>query len=413
MDQAFLRDNPVRQTCWDITAERLLEQHQAANGLGLAGVSLIGSQHLLPSIMPLFEYLFKLGLNPKRTYLLAKEYSTREEVYLALQKSGVRIVMAKGRRPGEFETSLYAASRKLWKIALPAIGAEGAILLDHGGFLRSAAPQRISTPIVAIEHTTKGTFYRPDRYFPCIDMARSELKNTLEPQKIAEGILRGLKQEFARRHPGIIGVIGLGAIGGAIARLLLESNYSVLVFDADLSKLKAFPCECTYSAKEIFEQADLVIGCTGRDISEPINKGGIKDNCSLISASSGDTEFAQLLSSHARSLRSDGSDYLLRIRKNTELRIIQRGFPINLAMKGAELRFEEIALTRALTLGCILQAARLLKQQLYLAVEQDTQAAIREYLGPKNSAEVSSATSSAKEPVRWLQSSALRSANSS
>lgn len=378
MIQALTRDIFRPQSSWEVAIKRLLRQHHAVDGIGFAGLSLVGSQHLLPSILPLFEALFDLGLAPSRTFLVAKQYSTREAVYRALEQRGVRIAIAQNISPGRFEEELLTASRNLWQLAQSDLVQGGCILLDHGGFLRATAPLKIGIPLVAIEHTTKGTFVAPSRYFPCIDMARSTLKSSLEPRIIAHGVLRGLRREFARLAPKKIGVIGVGSIGSAVAELLVEERYPVIAYDTNPSRLQTLGYDVSESAKKVFESADVVIGCTGADISNALLEAQIQGECRLVSVSSGDCEFAHLLRENAHNLLPDGTDFLLSWKNGAVLRIIQQGFPINLAMEEAELSLEEIWLTRSLTFGCLLQASRLLQHHLYLPVDTNTQLAIRE-----------------------------------
>lgn len=374
MSQLLRKTSPISIVApgrhWKVLAEQVTSRHFQIGGGGLDGITLIGSQHLLPSILPLFELLFSLGLSPRRTFLLAKRYSTRENVRSALENFGVQIEVAEEKQPGRFEQELAISSKRLWNRAKPALGSGTCIILDHGGFLRAAAPRSLSIATVAVEHTTKGTFTKPKRYFPCIDMARSTAKTTLEPTIIADNVLRALKGELDRRKISRIGVVGLGAIGRAVSVALSDKGYSVHTFDKSELAVQLQSVRYEPSARELFESVQMVIGCTGSDLSNEIASARLTGELSLVSASSGDCEFAGLLRYYHKKLRIDGADYSLNLSSKSALRFLHRGFPINLANQGTELTLDEIATTRALTLAAVLQAKRLLAVDMYVPLEE-------------------------------------------
>jgi hypothetical protein len=114
------------------------------------------------------------------------------------------------------------------------------------------------------------------------------------------------------------------------------------------------------TALGVLSSADLIFGCTGRDIFKrkklPKGLGGAKI---LASCSTGDNEFLTLLKRAAGEQRRDTNvpfgDASL-AQPNGSLTILRGGFPINFDGSRESVAASDIQLTRGLLLGGIVQA---------------------------------------------------------
>jgi S-adenosylhomocysteine hydrolase len=351
--------------------ERAIQQFNLKQEAPFRGFGAIVAQHLLPSIVPLFEALFTLGLHPSRVAVLAKCYSTSNEVAAWLRTQGVHVILAAENQPGQYYESLKWAAAKIWSATKNWRDITGVIGIDHGGVFRLTQPTKLAVPIVYVEHTSQGIFRVPRNFLPCIDMARSHVKKKLESEIIGRQLVAALFEMVPNLKNLSVAVIGLGSIGTAVSLELASLKVRVRVFDPNPQLASALQKRVTFydEPRQLIADSAVILGCTGVDISVYLN--GISGFKTLASCSSDDVEFSEFLDTNATSLTPRGSDFELQL-PSGKVRILEKGFPINFAWAKRHTD-EEIALTRVLTLFSATQASRMLRANLYVELNQEFQ----------------------------------------
>lgn len=170
---------------------------------------------------------------------------------------------------------------------LPAIGRGQRILvLEDGGYVCQHLHQWIQRyPALkgkiagSVEQTTSGT--RLDRYyygtygyeFPCVSVARSDLKMDVEALFIVNRILRELDQMLYEQNTFLefhqVLLLGYGVLGRAAAKLLKNRKVRLLVYDTDprIRKLaQEENCCVVECADKLYFSADtIILGMTGEE----------------------------------------------------------------------------------------------------------------------------------------------------
>src|SRR5579862_662372 len=142
---------------------------------------IIASQHILYSNYVMFNYLFNLGFNPEKLFIIGKSYSTDQEVSKKFIKKGVYV--------HSYGYSSFQAFDKQYKLAVDDFlrtikkksnfnNAKKIIVIDDGGFLITAIHKEKwldTQKIVAIEQTSSGydKIKSMKLEFPVINVARS------------------------------------------------------------------------------------------------------------------------------------------------------------------------------------------------------------------------------------------------
>lgn len=343
---------------------------RTANSLPLQGLKIILAQHLVPTILPLFEALVECGAKPEDIYALGKIYSTNPEVVQELKRLGVNLRLSARTQMGDYEKDLKLGASYLWQELFNSTQGQfepqGILVLDHGGFLRQTLPPQLlgKYPIVAVEHTAKGFFADSANIVPVIDMARSRAKKLLEPDAIVSQALNALREWESNYSGAKIGIIGCGSIGRALLEQLRREHISCSFFDIDPLSSKS-GCRVK-STTALINQSDIIFGCTGRDIAREVNWSSITGNKTFLSLSSGDIEFASLLKRSSE--RGCGLETIYLSTDETEIRIPYGGFPCNFAFAVKGDTGERIQITRSLTLLSTVQAAVLLRRNLAIEI---------------------------------------------
>lgn len=334
----------------------------------LAGYRVVCVQHLLETTGTLFESFVRLGCRPEDIHVLGKAYSTSAAVERRLKAASFDVVDWRGDiRPGRFSTAIRRNIGRLWSRAEAQArrGDRGLIVLDDGGRCRQFFPDSLrSARVVAVEQTTSGLKWRRGgRWIPTVEVAGSAVKRLLEPPAVTASILRFVMPQFvgSKEHDAV-GVVGLGTVGADVARALLRLGYRVVVHDTDPSREIRIPgarwCE---SLAELFESAQFVLGCTGKDLlTNAPWLASIKGTRVLASCSSEDTEFRTLLLhvSDRLTTRGEFDTAVVRLPKGT-LQILRGGFPANFTGTINSGPRDLIQVTRALLLAGVVQAAGL------------------------------------------------------
>lgn len=330
-------------------------------------------QHLLETSGSLFEAIIKLGANPRNIYVLGKHYSSNVSVTDKLKDLGVNVFLGAGNTIlGEYRATFTADIRRMWQAVVGSdmIGAaQHVLVLDDGGLCASAAPRSFGrASVVGVEQTTSGLREAQSIQFPVIEVAGSAAKRWLEPPMIAETIAAKVVRRIREGTvPQRCGVIGYGAIGRAVAQILLQSDRDVFVWDTnpalawERTSLKLPGVTWCHAASEVLTKADCVFGCAGEDVlpdgTEHFND--LEGSKTLISCSSADVEFRGMLraASSSASAPLDCLDNIVfRPHQKVTVEILRGGFPINFDGGPESVPASEIQMTRGLLLGGLIQA---------------------------------------------------------
>ncbi len=130
-----------------------------------------------------------------------------------------------------------------------------------------------------------------------IDVARSAAKRQFESTIIAAGVLKKVSALDVLKVSKRVGIVGVGALGGALATDLSRRGRCINLYDIR----RDYPRPRTsvrYPKLSVFlNDCDLVFGCTGRNflLTDQLQK--IKPGHSLhfVSCSSRDVEFLDLI----------------------------------------------------------------------------------------------------------------------
>ena len=287
-----------------------LFEHAVAAGFEFGeNTALVAVQHMLEQTVDLFETVADIGLSRNNIFALGKLYSNSRPVIETLRKKGVTVVDNTLPEPGKYDEYFEADVKRLWQVAAEALARrriKRVLVLDDGGFCITNAPaellQRYS--MCGVEQTSLGMFLFEEKPPPFAVMAwaRAAVKLELGGPIFSQCLIERLKTEFFDRRVlrwGQLGVIGLGSIGRAMARLTARDGKRVLYYDPrqdiHICPLLRRHLTRVESLEELLMRCDCVIGCSGRKPFRnnwPLrHKPGIK----LLSGSGGDQEFGPII----------------------------------------------------------------------------------------------------------------------
>jgi len=329
---------------------------------------IISVQHLLRSTGSMFEAIISYGFEPQNIFLTGKIYSTHIETQNKLKDLGINIIASDyPKELGYYTQSLENDVRKMWQLLSEKLKPNSKIIiLDDGGYTLKNVPDEILKNyfVCGIEQTTSGirmqnTFGK----FPVIHVAASAAKVIIEPPIVSEAVKIQLGQIIQELNPQKVGIVGFGHIGKAVVNEF-KSVYDILVFDIK-NELKDDVIQgvkyCS-SLTDLYNQSDVIIGATGQDISDLnwlTNSTGDK---TLISVSSGDIEFNNLLRSCKPYLTEDLKSPLqvldLKTEQGHSLKILRGGMVANFTGTPDSSPGHIIQVTRGLLFSAILQILR-------------------------------------------------------
>lgn len=333
---------------------------------------LVGVQHLLRTTGSLLETLVDLGLEPSRTFMAGKPYSTHLETAQKITNElRVRLIQpAHGGRPGEYQIFMDRAVDSLWQLATETIDRQNprlVIVLDDGGYSLRRIPRAITDQyrVIGIEQTSYGLITpTPFPHLPTIQVASSAIKRHLESPLIAKAIHSKVDRVLDGFDPDIkCGVVGIGSLGSSVAERLVSAGHVVYTYDVYPERANSVEGARYCSADtELFQHADVIFGCTGNDISNAPWRNNIIGEKVLVSCSSSDVEFRSLLQdahyvSGASELQGFTQDVeLMHPEGHLKLRVLRGGTPINFDGSPDSVPAKDIQLTRGLLLAAVLQA---------------------------------------------------------
>ena len=293
---------------------------------------LVGLQHLLPSIVLQMRRLVDAN-RFSEIMLYSKGYSDIEGV--------------SHRLPPEIRFAGQVGGASPLPLLL-----EPVVLLDEGGVLYDLVERG---PVFAsgVEQTASGL--RDHLRWPTVLTCRSAAKRFFESQVIAQGIMRKLSSLSVITPQTQVGILGLGALGSELARLMLERGHKVNGFE-----INAFPPDLQHisvSQADLLANSDLILGCSGRDVFIDSDVRFSGRSKIFASCSSRDVEFRTLLNVLPVGRAYETASGFV---NDSHCVVLNGGFPINFDRKQEWERPEEIALTRSLIGEAVVQAADLI-----------------------------------------------------
>lgn len=324
--------------------------------------------HIMPSLVLLVERLIELGFQPVAIHIVGKVYSTVPSTLLKLRQLGV---MVHREAVGDMRIGAYdsAIDPVLKRVCIESsefaarLDVARVILVDDGGLLSEAWHKvgLADCDVVSVQQTASGLFgrRRPSASpYIKVDVARSAAKAYFESRIIALGVLRSAENLRLLEGASSVGIIGLGRLGRSLCHKLLERRLEVWGYDPAPGQYGGLDIRRARGAAEVAHHADIVFGCSGRPSMSRADIGQARANLRLVSCSSRDVEFQQVL----QSCRLAAEEYdqpfeALRLYCSAEpCTVLNGGFPINFDRQREWETVEEISLTRALVLLGVLQA---------------------------------------------------------
>jgi hypothetical protein len=264
---------------------------------------------MLLQTVDLFDTAGAMGLDLRNIFALGKVYSNSPPVIAMLRDRGVTVIESTTPAPGEFHSSFERDVQRLWQVTAETLAQrhiKRILVLDDDGVCITNVPREVldNYEICGVEQTSQGVFlfevHPPP--FPVISWARSAVKLQIGGPIFSQCFVEKLNTEFLYGrsiHGKQLGIIGMGSIGRALAKLALRQGSRVLFYDPATgvyipSSLRGV-VERTRSLEELMLTSDYVAGCSGRNPFKdrwPLNhRPGIK----LFSISTGDQEFGPII----------------------------------------------------------------------------------------------------------------------
>jgi S-adenosylhomocysteine hydrolase len=355
-------------------------------------------QHLLNTTGSLFSMLIRLGAKASNIFVVGKTYSNNRDVMRSLKAMEIKVTYPTPQTQlGQFIDCYNDDISEMWRgvvghlkelksLAMPA---SGIIVLDDGGHVLQKVGAKVfdlCEHIVGIEQTSSGLSNATGRItLPVIQVAASAIKNWIEPPMVTKKVTQLLRDKLISIHGTIykklpeetcFGVAGHGNIGKAIVQQLLKSPFQ-RIFIYDSEPLKLHEAREKYAANKnievvntidsIFTGADIIIGCTGHDISVGMERiiDFTKEPKVLISCSSKDTEFNSLLlriqqNGNRRRVENALADVTYKNKVGHPIFIMKGGFPVNFDNSPFSVPANDIQLIRGLKLMAVLQAQQMI-----------------------------------------------------
>lgn len=333
--------------------------------------------HLLSDIQGFLRTMQALGLAPERTVISNIPYSTKEPTLATLWTAGFRHFVIAPEYPID-DTVAIAVDRA---VDIARTSGTKLLVIEDGGyagpFIHRSRPEAL--PLVAgiVEQTQNGIWQYDadedagkagvDPAVPVVSVATSELKKTLESPLIGDAIYLHVAELVGRTGIGLSHlrtlILGYGATGSRVAQRFKQNqpHNPPQVFDQQEERRKEAEdsgFDVPASLADGCAQAQLIIGCTGRD--------NVLSGSLLLSL--GDAYFANGSSKRKeinwRALeglqvttemlpRSAGRRVILS--SGHQLTLLADGFPVNFVGESESVPDEEIAFVY----GLLLQGALL------------------------------------------------------
>jgi S-adenosylhomocysteine hydrolase len=336
----------------------------------LDGWSCIYVQHILRSNCDCAEFLIGRGLDKSKLRIFGKAYSTSELALAYYLEHGfnAQSIGAGYDYGAPFDDALISTIKNALE-AMVANGEKRILLIDEGGLALQAAATftQADVRLAVVELTARGThhYHLLEHRAPIVDVARSDAKKRIEAPLIAKSMALLLGTRIrATTEKSLssmrVGLVGAGAIGGALCDELQSIGAAFIKFDA---------VEQRSTAKTITDAlvgADIVTSSTGRgmDWSELVES--LPDGTILANCGSSDIEFrpwrlrAHFDAPGAFNIEVPGSPWRGNITiaaNGRKLTLLGGGFPVNFDGTPDPIPAREIQLTRTILMAGAIQAA--------------------------------------------------------
>ena len=341
--------------------------------------ALVTVQHMLVQTVDLLRTVCDLGLPPENMFAAGKVYSDNLAVIRVLREMGVTVMESTMPEPGEFDRYFQRDVDRLWNAAVEKLAQrdiQRVLVLDDGGVCNTSVPTEVLRryAVCGVEQTSQGIFLfevKPPP-FPVISWARTAVKLEIGGSIFARCFIDKLNTEFLHGQSlqgAQLGVIGLGSIGKAIAKLALRQKARVLFYDTSpdlhLPQFLHRSIQRVDSLEELMMNCDYVVGCSGRNPFQDQWPLHYRPGLKLLSCSGGDQEFAPII----RDLRdmpgfkihSRSWDITSEYGPSGPIHVAYRGYPYTFVSRGIE-----AVKTRVVQLETAGLLAGLIQARLYL-----------------------------------------------
>jgi hypothetical protein len=284
---------------------------------------IVGAQHILETTASLFNAVIKTGVPPENIWAIGKIYSTSLPVAKTVMKLGINLMDdAIPKTPDGYNKANRLAIQNMFnKLGgfIKEKGIKKIIVLDDGGRVIELTPEdfRTNFHVAAIEQT-RGGLYSPGVHSflsPLIPVAQAAIKTRfLEPLMIAKALFRTEKaiKSLGLSKDKVCGVIGNGAIGGALVDYFLKNGFTVIAYDQSSEAFKGLNGKnlCRVSrVEEVIANASFIFGCSGQDVTRGIDIFSLADRDKvLVSTTSEQKEFFTWLQVMTMILHRDSGD---------------------------------------------------------------------------------------------------------
>lgn len=216
--------------------------------------------------------------------------------------------------------------------------------------------------MIAVEQTTSGLKpRRTGQWIPTVEVAGSAAKHVLEPPAVTASILKYILPQLNTDSQELrLGVVGLGTVGGDVARRLVQAGRKVFVYD----KATGFPeavggaTRCD-SLRALVHSCDAILGCTGEDVFKDASWLEQIEGRKLLASCSSEEFRSVLRFAHGNGDPNRPLDPRRVQFRRGSLNILRGGFPANFTGTMNSGPVSLIQVTRALLLSGVIQAALL------------------------------------------------------
>ena len=352
--------------------------------------ALVAVQHMLLQTVDLLQTIGAMGLNLKNVFALGKVYSNSPPMIQMLRDIGVTVVDSTTPEPGEFRSYFQRDVEKLWQVAAEKLSERNIrriLVLDDGGDCITSAPPEVLQryALCGVEQTSRGMFLFEEQppSFAVISWARAAVKLEIGGPIFSQHFIKQLHTKFLggrTLREERLGVIGMGSIGRAVARLAVLQGNEVLYCDPnpDLKLSVPFDERATRvdSVADLMLRCDYVLGCSGRNPFKdkwPLkHQPGIK----LLSASSDDEEFGPIIKDLRQKpdfkVKPDSWDIISERGPSGAIHITYLGYPYSFVSRGVEALPTRIVQFETGGLLAALIQARLLLEQCEAGLAQNS-----------------------------------------
>jgi len=333
--------------------------------------AIIAHTHLLPNNLPLFRHLSSL-LDFGRIYVMDKPYSTVRSVLNELVLSGFEVIPVRMNADLPYEFAVSKSLDVLWdKVVADQKRRQykKLLIIDDGGDVWQSIPwNRLEgVSIAAVEQTQRGIARAANSgmtFPPIVSVASSGIKKNVEAGFIGISIVKKLADIGSLGNAKRVGIVGMGSIGIAVERALLEREILPLFYDPIDRSNPSDPPRKRDSLDVLLNECDLIIGTTGTDALKGLPFERVTSGKKvLVSASSADLEFSSLLK--LAPMRSDPFEtVIIQVHERLSVEILNGGYPVNFDRIKDATPDDDIVLTRCLMYIGAMQALELIDNGL-------------------------------------------------